>query len=72
MYCGKAYGDTCNNNDECSSKKCRINHCLMQNKGPSEGEGVGLYITLMIYATLLLIILLIILLIYKYYKKRKK
>ena len=35
MYCGKAYLDTCNNNDECSSKSCDENYCLKQLLGPS-------------------------------------
>jgi len=32
MYCGKAYCDTCIENDECSSKQCINNRCIMQMK----------------------------------------
>ncbi|OUM57132.1 hypothetical protein PIROE2DRAFT_65176, partial [Piromyces sp. E2] len=36
MYCGKAYLDTCENNDECSSKKCIEGYCNKQKDGPHE------------------------------------
>jgi len=45
MYCGKAYRDICNENDECSSKQCIYNRCRMQTDGPNEGEGVGVYVS---------------------------
>jgi len=70
MYCGKAYRDICNENDECSSKKCIYNRCRMQTNGPNEGEGIGVYVSFMIYATIILIICLIILIIYKICKKK--
>jgi len=60
MYCGKAYGDICNNNDECSSKQCNNGYCSMQTYGPNESEGLGLAILLFIYIFIFLIIFLII------------
>ena len=41
-YCGKAYLDTCNNNDECSSLICDSSYglCDIYSKGPSDGESV--------------------------------
>jgi len=32
MYCGKPYLDTWTNNDECSSKECINNYCIIQKK----------------------------------------
>ncbi|ORX78048.1 hypothetical protein BCR32DRAFT_247470 [Anaeromyces robustus] len=41
IHCGKPYLDSCENNDECSSKKCAENKiCLMQLDGPSDSEGL--------------------------------
>jgi len=38
MYCGKAYEDVCNNDDECSSKICSNGFCNLQMYGPSDNE----------------------------------
>jgi len=39
MYCGKAAGDSCKDNNECSSKKCLSNICNTQYKGSNDNEG---------------------------------
>jgi len=69
MYCGKACGDIWKNNDECSSKQCKNNYCLMQTNGPNDSEGMGIAFELLIYIfTFIIIILFIILIIYILYK----
>jgi len=64
MYCGKAYLDTCVNNDECSSKQCKNNYCLMQTNGPNESEGMIIIIYLIILIFILIIFLFIYIIIY--------
>jgi len=64
MYCGKAYLDTCVNNDECSSKQCKNNYCLMQTNGPNESEGMIIIIYLIILIFILMIFLFIYIIIY--------
>eukprot|EP00833_Pecoramyces_ruminatium_P010668 jgi/Orpsp1_1/1184700/evm.model.c7180000090632.2 len=60
MYCGKAYGDTCKTNEECSSLKCSdYGYCKMQTNGPSDSESMAvvgyLYILLILLAIILII-----------------
>jgi len=75
MYCGKAYLDTCNNNDECSSKMCGgEGYCLIQKNGPNENEGLAVAGELFLYIIILIIIISFfsfIYIIYKLYKKNK-
>ena len=81
MYCGKAYLDICNNNDECSSKKCHSTekYCLIQTDGPQSGhqndtnnldKNIYLFRFIMILITILFLILIYIG--YKYIPKYKK
>jgi len=72
MYCGKPYGETCINNDECSSKKCNMNNFRKQTEGPSDSDGVqGLSIVFIMF--IILIIVAIIGICYNfYYNKYKK
>jgi len=76
MYCGKAYGDICKNNNECSSKQCKNNYCLMQTNGPSDSEGIGIAFELLFYIFIFVFILvffiLILYIIYKCYNKYHK
>jgi len=76
MHCGKAYGDTCKYDDECSSKQCENNYCLMQKNGPSDSEGMGIAFELLIYIFIFIVIILLITLIiyvlYKIYNKYHK
>jgi len=75
MYCGKAYLDSCNDNNECSSKSCYNNYCLKQLLGPHDDtynldKNVYLFRFIMILITILFLILIYIG--YKYIPKYKK
>jgi len=60
IYCGKAYGDTCKNNDECSSKLCSSKGiCTLQTNGPSDSDYIGPGITLA-YISFIFVIAIII------------
>jgi len=51
MHCGKAYGDKCNTNTECSSERCRDGVCTMGlNNVPPDGvtPAVALRLVLMV------------------------
>ncbi|OUM61582.1 hypothetical protein PIROE2DRAFT_12362 [Piromyces sp. E2] len=59
MYCGKAYGDTCETDDECSSKNCYKGTCLKQELGPRESEDLQAVILLMIYVAIIIFIIIV-------------
>jgi len=59
MYCGKPPGDSCIENDECSSKNCRKNECQFQDDGPSDSDGVKTYIEGLIFFVILIVLVII-------------
>jgi len=71
MYCGKAMGEKCNKDKECSAKRCNDKgYCGMQLDGPSDnriGGGTGFLIII-----ILIIIITISCCIYCCYKKRNR
>lgn len=69
MHCGKAYGEKCNNDNECSSKVCYENSCQINHKGPSDSEGSGLIIKIYMIGGVIFILLLLLVL---YFKSNKK
>jgi len=74
MNCGKAYNDTCQFNDDCSSKICRNNICTKQTYIPSK-EGINmnvLFYSFLIIAIILLIIIIICGISYFKYPKSRK
>jgi len=73
MYCGKAYKDTCKDNNECSSKICKNNTCDMQIVGPIEGQGFfrdTLITEIIIFVVLILIIIICICICCRCYRKK--
>jgi len=65
MHCGKPFNEKCNNNNECSSKKCVNSYCNQQNNGPNESEGMIVMIYLIILIFILIIFFFIYIIIYK-------
>ncbi|KAG4092228.1 hypothetical protein H8356DRAFT_1082390 [Neocallimastix lanati (nom. inval.)] len=59
MYCGKAPDDTCNEDNECSSKHCANNTCQSQTDGPSDSDGVQSYFEALIIIGVLIIVIII-------------
>jgi len=59
MHCGKAYQDTCKNNNECSSKKCLDGFCDMQIEGPSDTDSLSPSISLIIIFIVIIIFILL-------------
>jgi len=77
MHCGKAYQDTCKNNNECSSKKCSDGFCDMQMKGPSDIDSLSHSISLIILFIVIIIIFILLCIIcfckcHKSYKGKNK
>jgi len=73
-YCGKAYGDTCNIDDDCSSKICTPQGiCNLQRHGPSESDSMPpdsfLYI---FYSSCLILIIISISICCCCYRRRNK
>jgi hypothetical protein len=75
-YCGKAYGDICNNDDECSSRICSgkgQSTCNSQTNGPSDSETMPpdsfLYI---FYSSCLILIIISIITCCCCYRRRNK
>jgi len=69
IYCGKAFQDTCKNNNECSSKLCTNNTCGMQLDGPSDSEGFRDTLISEIIIFIIIIIIIIIFITICCYKK---
>ncbi|ORX87100.1 hypothetical protein BCR32DRAFT_274731 [Anaeromyces robustus] len=74
IHCGKPYRDSCENNEEYSSKKCSGNKiCLMQPDGPSDSEGLEMKVNLgsIMYGIILITIICCVIK-YRYEKFKKK
>lgn len=74
MYCGKPLYEPCNDNDECSSKKCNaIGLCSKQQEGPDYNEELKhIFVMFLINGFFLIIILIIYRYCGKKYPKSKK
>ncbi|ORX78030.1 hypothetical protein BCR32DRAFT_270279 [Anaeromyces robustus] len=75
IHCGKPYRDSCENNEECSSKKCAENKtCLMQLDGPSDSEGFDMKVyvgSAMFVIIIITIICLVVKCRYEEFKKKQ-
>jgi len=71
MYCGKPPGDTCTENDECSSRNCIDNECQYQNDGPSDSDSLQTaFEGLIIGGVAIIIIIIAIIICYCYFCKK--